>query len=423
MDKILFALGFSFLAASASAQEIILRHRLDGAALDALSSLVVRFNGDPRIKGKVVLQDVLGLEHVRDVPHLALFDPDDEDEFIGAQARIRPLQDFMREAGASLGGEPFYPQVADALADTKGRLQALPLAMTLPVLLINRTQFARAGQDQAPLPKTWWEVQKAAGALFDSGSKCPLTSTRFAWIHLENVSVQHGVPVMVKTGKGVGGVGVNSLVNVKHLALLASWQKSRYFHYSGAGDEGSRRFLSGECAMLTGESSYYVEARRAGLEVLVAPLPHYDDVYDAQPDNVLPDGAGLWALAGHPKKDNILTAQFIKFLMRPEVQEEWVRNTGFLPMTTKAARAFRASGFPQELLDATQKRLSVSVKGSTRSRVGAMRKRLRRVFGEEVAFVWTTDRPAKEALDTTVRRVNEPEAPKAAGKAGKAAKP
>jgi sn-glycerol 3-phosphate transport system substrate-binding protein len=419
MKKIFFALGVSLLVMSASAQEVILRHRLDGAALDALSRLVVRFNSDPKSRGKVVLQDVLGLEHVRDVPHLALFDPDDEDEFISGLARTRPLQDFMREAGASLGGEPFYPQVADALADARGRLQALPLAMTLPVLLINRTQFAKAGQDQVPLPKTWWEVQKAAGALFDSGSQCPLTSTRFAWIHLENVSVQHGVPVMVKTGKGVA---VNSMVNVKHLALLASWQKSRYFHYSGAGDEGSRRFLTGECAMLTGESSYHVAARRAGLEVLVTPLPHYDDVYDAQPDNVLPDGAGLWALAGHPKKDNALTAQFIKFLMRPDAQQEWVRNTGFLPMTAQAAKAFRESGFPQQLIDATQKRLSVSVRGSTRSRVGALRKRLRRVFGEEVAFVWTTDRPAKEALDTTVRRVNEPEAAQAQDKAGKAAK-
>jgi hypothetical protein len=28
-----------------------------------------------------------------------------------------------------------------------------------------------------------------------------------------------------------------------------------------------------------------------------------------------------------------------------------------------------------------------------------------------VAFVWTTDRPAKEALDNTVRRVNEAIAP------------
>ena len=38
-------------------------------------------------------------------------------------------------------------------------------------------------------------------------------------------------------------------------------------------------------------------------------------------------------------------------------------------------------------------------------------------LGEEVSLVWTTDRAAKEALDNTVRRVNEAIAPadKAAG--------
>ena len=58
-----------------------------------------------------------------------------------------------------------------------------------------------------------------------------------------------------------------------------------------------------------------------------------------------------------------------------------------------------------------QKRLSVSKKGSTRARHGPVRDRLHEFLGEEVAFVWTTDRPAKEALDNTVRRVNEAIAP------------
>jgi hypothetical protein len=49
----------------------------------------------------------------------------------------------------------------------------------------------------------------------------------------------------------------------------------------------------------------------------------------------------------------------------------------------------------------------VSKKGSTRARHGPVRDRLHEFLGEEVAFVWTTDRPAKEALDNTVRRVNE----------------
>lgn len=419
MKKIIVGTGLCLIGASVWAQDISLRHRLDGVALDALSSLVVRFNGEAKDntkdkakgKGKLVLQDLRGLDNPHDLPHLALFDPDDTVEFVGARARVRPLHEVMSEAGAGLNAEPFYPQVADAVTDARGRVQALPLAMTMPVLLINRLQLTKAGQDTDKLPKTWWDVQKTAGALFDSGSTCPLTSTRFAWIHLENVSVQHGVPVMTRTGKD-SRVAINSLVSVKHLALLASWQKSRYFHYAGAGEEGAARFLSGECAMLTGESSVVVAAKRAGLAVLVAPLPHYDDVHGVQPDNVLPDGAGLWVMAGHPKKDYALAAQFVKFLLRPDVQAEWVKATGYLPMSPAAAAAFRASGFPPALLDAAHQRLSVPVTGGMRARMGGLRERLHRFFGEEVAFVWSTDRPAKEALDTTVRRVNAPDAPR-----------
>jgi sn-glycerol 3-phosphate transport system substrate-binding protein len=201
-------------------------------------------------------------------------------------------------------------------------------------------------------------------------------------------------------------VQVNGMVNVKHLALLASWQKSRYFHYSGPGREGNRRFLSGECAMLTGESSLYADARRAGIDVGIAALPHYDDVYGAKPADVLPDGASLWILAGHKKDEYQLAARFVNYLLRPEAQAEWARATSYLPMTRAGLEGLRESGIPKHLLDAAEKRLSMTRKGSTRIKHGALRDRLREFIGEEVAPVWTTDRPAKEALDNVARRVD-----------------
>jgi hypothetical protein len=82
-----------------------------------------------------------------------------------------------------------------------------------------------------------------------------------------------------------------------------------------------------------------------------------------------------------------------------------------------AVNGLRDSGIPQQLLDAAQKRLSVSRKGSTRVKHGPIRDRLREFIGEEVALVWTTDRPAKEALDNAVRRVNAAIAPPAKGPA------
>jgi hypothetical protein len=45
----------------------------------------------------------------------------------------------------------------------------------------------------------------------------------------------------------------------------------------------------------------------------VQALPHYDDVYAAKPADVLPDGAGLWVLAGHKKDEYKLIARFRRF--------------------------------------------------------------------------------------------------------------
>jgi sn-glycerol 3-phosphate transport system substrate-binding protein len=326
--------------------------------------------------------------------------------FFGTRPRFRPLHEVMREAGESFDASQFFPQVADAVDDASGRIQALPLGLALPALLINREAFRKAGLDPEVSPKTWWQLQKAAGAIYDHGGTCPLTTSRFAWIHAENISAQQGEAIVAKAGRAEK-VLVNSMVNVKHLALLASWQKSRYFHYSGPGREGDRRFLSGECAMLTGESSLYAEAKRAGIDIGIGPLPYYDDSYGPRPTEVLPDGAGLWVLAGHKKDDYKLAAHFAAFMLRPAVQKEWVKATSYLPMTPEGVTALRDSGIPNDLLDRVEKRLSVSKKDSTRARHGPLRDRLHEFLGEEVAFVWNTSRPAKEALDNTVRRVNQ----------------
>ena len=374
--------------------------------MDTLGTLVLRFNDEQKGKGRVLLQDSRGLENRHALPHLALLDPDDSLEFFASRPRFRPLHEVMREAGQKFDAAQFYPQVADAVDDASGRIQALPLALSLPVLLSNRAALRKAGLDPDLPVRTWWELQKVAGAIYEHGGKCPLTTARFAWVHAENVSTQAGEAVVSRVGRG-DKVLVNGMVNVKHLALLASWQKSRYFHYSGPGREGNQRFLSGECAMLTGESSLYAEAKRAGIDVGIAALPHHEDVYAARPADVLPDGAGLWVLAGHKKDEDQLAARFMAFLVRPEVQTEWVLATGYLPMAPGAVLGLRDSGIPQSFLDAAQKRLSASNKGSTRAKHGPIRDRLHEFLGDEVVFVWTAGRAAKEALDNTVRRVNE----------------
>jgi sn-glycerol 3-phosphate transport system substrate-binding protein len=406
MFRISIAFLLAALATTAAAQEIILRHALTGAAQDALSTLVLRFNDEQKGKAKVVLQDLAGVADKRQLPHLALLDEADAWTFFDTRPRFKSITDVMGAGGEKLSASSFFPQIADAVDDPRGKLQALPLALTLPVLFYNKEAFTKAGLDPASPPKTWWEVQQAAGKLFDAGFKCPLTTSRFAWVHLENVGSQHGEQAMVKTGRGER-FAFNNLVAVKHLALLASWQKSYYFHYFGPGREGDAKFASGECSMLTGESGLHADLKQ-GLRftVGVAELPYYEDVYGVRPANVLPDGAGLWVLAGKKKDQEKVAARFIAYLMRPDVQREWVTNTGFLPMMPAALDSMAAAGASPAIVDAARKRLSMPKQTNARMRSGLGRNRVREILAEEIEFVWKNTKPAKEALDTAMDRAN-----------------
>lgn len=408
MPRKLLVVLLTLFAVNADAQEIVLRHALSGVSLDALSTLVVRFNDQQKGKGRVVLQELSGVADKRQLPDLALLDDADAWTFFDTRPRFRPMADVMRAAGQKFDAGIFLPQIADAADDGRGRMLAVPMALALPALFFNREAFVAAGLDPERPPKTWWELQQAAGKLYDAGYACPLTSSRFAWVHVENVASQHGERPSAKVG-GSERYLFNNLVAVKHLALLASWQKSRYFHYFGPGREGDEKFASGECAMLTGESVLYADLKgNRRFTVGVAALPYYEDVYGARPAEVLPDGPALWMLAGRKKEQERLAARFVAFLMIPEVQREWVTATGFLPMTSAALDALAAGGTSPSLVEAARQRLSMPKKANARLRFGLGRSRLRAILAEEVDFVWQNKKPAKEALDTAMERASRP---------------
>lgn len=397
------------LAAPAQAsQEVVLRHGLTGRAQDVLATLVLRFNEEQKGKDRVLLQSLSGIDEQerRHLPPMALLDADDSMEFFLSRPRFMPLYQVMATSGEKLDAKLFFPLIADAVDDNSGRLLALPLGLSLPVLMWNKDAFRKAGIDPDSPPMSWAEVQGRAGKLFDAGIQCPLTSSRFAWVHLENLSSQHGEPLAVRDKSGFTRVVLNRLVDIKHLALLSSWYKSSYFRYFGPGNEADRKFISGECSMFTGESSVYLEALHAGLAVGVAEMPYYDDMRGTTPEKVLPDGAALWVLAGHTKEEYRVVAHFVSFMQRTDVQLEWLRSTGFLPMNPAVVAALKKTGTAPTLLEATTRRLSAAKPATLRTKYAAGLSRLREILGEEIATVWANTKPAKEALDTAMRRAN-----------------
>lgn len=404
-------LGLSSLAQAAKAPppppDIVFRHALTGEAAAALVELVGRYNAEGK-SGKVVLQHVGMAADPHQLPHLALLEDDDYQKFFDSHPRMLPLHKVMADAKEKLDAAALFPVIADVVDDNKGRLQALPLALSVPVLYYNKDTFRKAKLDPAKPPVTWWELQTAAGKVFDVDRRCPFTSSNPAWVLLENAATQHGEPIASPEQGGKTALALNNLVQVKHVALLASWHKSFYFRTFGPGREADEKFMSGECSMLTSDSSLYLQLlRRKPFDFGVAALPHYDDVRGAAPGRLLPDGAALWVLAGKKKPEYAAVAHFVSFLMRPEVQKQWVRSTGYLPMTVSAVDALAAEGAPPELLRKTVERLSDKRFAAAAKPKGVLgMSRVRAILHEELEAVWANLKPAKEALDTAVRRGN-----------------
>lgn len=308
-----------------------------------------------------------------------------------------PLHSMMARAGQPLKlslSEILKPGVTDA----KGRLVALPVLYSTPVLFYNKNALRKAGLDPEVPPRTWFEMQGYLDRLQSAGYACPYTSSWPVWVHIDNVSAVSGLPA----SDIAGSLKFNGFPQVKHVAMMATWTKALYFRQFGHGNEASLRFRDGECAMITTDSREYADFQDArGVELGVAPLPYHDDVYGGRRP-ALADGPALWVGAGKPAGEYRAAARFVNFLLSPEIQIELVRNHGGLPLT-EAARLAALSRLLQDgrqALDAAY--ASLQGKGLPMGPRVSNIDRARIIASQELEDVWSDRKPAKAGLDTAV---------------------
>jgi sn-glycerol 3-phosphate transport system substrate-binding protein len=416
------AIVLSFAASAApAAGEIELWHSMNGAAGAEFERLAARFNasqGEFRVKTvyKGTDQDTfaaaLAARKAGAGPHLVEVSASVTADVLAARDLVRPLWQVMAESGKPFDARATLPALGAYFSDANGRLVALPLSGATPVLYYNRDAFRRAGLDPARPPRTWYEMPDVLGALVDSGAPCAFTTTWPAWVLLENMSAWHDQEFATHSN-GMGGaqsrLAFNNQLMVRWIAVLSSWRKAGYFTYSGRRDEGEARFASGECALLTSSSASEAGLRsRARFDLAVAQLPYYDD-FPRAPQNTLARGSGLWAMSGKPKGDYRGVARFFAYLARPEVQLEWHKNTGYVPLGTAAYELARREGFyaarPGQEIAIRQ----LAQKNPTRESKGvrlAQLPRIRGIIEEELEAVWSDAKTPLDALDAAVARGN-----------------
>lgn len=383
--------------APAVSNEFELAHNLGPVGEDRLQAVVDRFNKESGSTLKLVR-----LEKGARPAAINLVRRYDMGDILSQPKQFVPLHEMMAKAGVPLNVGELSGDLKAGVMDAKGRLVALPVVYSTPVLFYNKNAFRKAKLNPEQPPKTWFEMQGMLDKLQDAGYACPYTSSWPVWVHVDNVSSVSGVPATNDKGQLV----FNGLPQVKHLAMMATWTKANYFKLFGRRDEASAKFHEGECAMITTDSREHTDFRDAkGVELGVAPLPYHDDVYGGR-QSTLADGASLWIGAGRPAAQYAQVAKFVSFILSPEMQVEMVRVYGGLPLTAAARAAARS-----KLLQDGDKTLEIAYaslngNGSKPAMRVANIDPVRIITNEELESVWDDKKPAKAALDAAVHRGN-----------------
>jgi len=226
-------------------------------------------------------------------------------------------------------------------------------------------------------------------------------------------SAWHNVEFSTKRN-GFGGLDTrlafNTPLHVRHIENLANMSKQGLFVYKGRGNAADATFVSGECAMVTGSSALYGNIKRnAKFASGISTLPYYPDVPGA-PQNTVIGGASLWVLRGRPSAEYRGAARFFAHLSQPEVQSDWHRSTGYLPITQPAYELTRAQGFyqsnPGAELAIKQVTLNPPTDNSKAIRLGSFIL-IRDVIEDEMELAISGKKSPKDALDDAVKRGNE----------------
>jgi sn-glycerol 3-phosphate transport system substrate-binding protein len=411
------------LAAPASAQtEIQWWHALPGELGQKVEKIAADFNATqkdyklvPVYKGTYpeVMTAAIAAFRAKQPPHIVQVFEVGTATMMAAKGAVYPVYQLMKDAGEPFDPKSYLAAVVGYYTDTGGNMLSFPFNSSTPVFYYNKDLFKKAGLDPNVPPKTWPEVEAAAKKLQAAGVPCGFTTEWPSWVHIENLSALHDVPIATKAN-GFGGLDtelkINGPLQVKHISKLAEWQKSKIFDYGGRGDSAKPKFYSGECGMTMASSG-----ARLGIvtnmkaEVGISMLPYWPDVRSGLQNSII-GGATLWVLRGQKADDYKGVARFFSYLSKPEVQAWWHQQSGYLPITPAAYELSRTQGFydknPGADVSIKQMTLNPPTENSKGLRLGSF-VQIRNVIEEELESALQGKKTAKEALDSAVARGNE----------------
>ena len=414
------AIAAAFAAPAQAQTEIQWWHSMGGALGERVNGLAAKFNASQTeykvntiYKGQYPESMTAAIAAFRagNPPHIVQVFEVGTATMMAAKGAIVPIATLMRNAKEPFNPKAYLPTVTGYYSDLKGNMLSFPFNSSTALFYIDKNAFKKAGLDPVA-PKTWKELVSTAEKLKASGKECVYTTAWPSWLHIENFSAWHNVPIGTKQN-GMGGFDtvftINSPLHVRHVAMLGDMAKKGLFTYAGRTNQGDAKFSSGECAMATLSASALAGIIKANkTDWAMSFLPYHDDVKGA-PQNSIIGGASLWVMGKKKPAEYRGVAKFLSFLSQPEIQMDWHVGTGYVPITLAAYELTRKSGFYDKnpsrdlaIMQLTHKPPTANSKGL---RFGNFVQG-REVIEEEMEAVFAGKKDAKTAMNDAVQRGN-----------------
>lgn len=250
-----------------------------------------------------------------------------------------PVRDILPEDQVDF--DDFLPSVLNYYR-IDGKLNSMPFNSSNTIMVYNKTAFEEAGLDPEDPPRSLSGVRDASEAIVDQ-TDIPqgITWPNHQWMQIEQQFAKQD-QVLVNKENGRAGRPDETYYNSEAGRRVYEWWKGMadddlYLNPGiEAWGEARQAFLTQNVAMLWDSTSNLAPmksgAEEQGFEVGAAYLP----APDAANTGVVIGGGSLWVPDALPDETKEVVGEFIAYMVQPEQQARWHRNSGYFPVTESA---------------------------------------------------------------------------------------
>ncbi len=358
--SIVTAAALGLMASGAVAQtEITWWHGMGGALGDSVNNIATAFNESqsdyvitPVFKGtyEETLTAAIAAFRAGEQPNIVQVFDAGAATVIGAAGATIPVQDLLTDNGYAFDIEDYISGVRYFYADSDGKMIGMPFNSSSPIMYYNETALSEAGVTP---PVTWEEFETVTAPALVEAGYIPLSQSHSPWIFTENFFSRHNLP-FATNDNGYDGTDTQILINTPeikmHWSKVKEWLDEGYYAWYGAAwGDNQTPFENGEVAIWLGSSGSFGGLSQLDLpfEFSATYLPYWEAI-TTEPTQTFIGGAALFAMSGKSDEENAATAAFFEFLTSPEIQYQWHRETGYVPITTAAYEMATADGYYDE---------------------------------------------------------------------------